>query len=83
MRKLIILNVFIYSVIRQIQERSRQCNIDDFNDYIIPLKLFHIPTFLFFITYSHGQTYIVEIIRNASIRWEEHNDPTKKSEVTG
>ena len=31
-------------------------------------------------TCSCGETYIGETIRNASIRWEEHNDPTKKSE---
>ena len=24
-----------------------------------------------------GETYIEETIRNASIRWEEYNDPTK------
>ena len=29
---------------------------------------------------SCGETYIGETIRNTSIRWEEHNDPTKKSE---
>ena len=31
-------------------------------------------------TCSYGETYIGETIHNASIRWEKHNDPTKKSE---
>ena len=31
-------------------------------------------------TCSCGETYIGEAIRNASIRWEEQNDPTNKSE---
>ena len=31
-------------------------------------------------TCSCGETYIGETIRNASIRWEEHNDPINKSE---
>ena len=30
--------------------------------------------------YSCGETYIGVTICNTSIRWEEHNDPTKKSE---
>ena len=30
-------------------------------------------------TCSCGETYLRETIRNASIRWEEHNDPTNKS----
>ena len=29
---------------------------------------------------SCGETYIGVTIYNTSIRWEEHNDPTKKSE---
>ena len=29
---------------------------------------------------SCGEIYIGETICNTSIRWEEHNDPTKKSE---
>ena len=29
---------------------------------------------------SYGKTYIGQTIRNASVRWEEHNDPTNKSE---
>ena len=29
---------------------------------------------------SCGETYIGQTIRNASIRWEEQNDPTNKSE---
>ena len=31
-------------------------------------------------TCSCAETYIGETIRNALIRWEEHSDPTKKSE---
>ena len=31
-------------------------------------------------TCSCAETYIGETIHNASIRWEEHNDPIKKSE---
>ena len=31
-------------------------------------------------TCSCGETYIGETIRNAPIRWKEHNDPTQKSE---
>ena len=31
-------------------------------------------------TCSWGETYIGETIHNASIRWEEDNDPTNKSE---
>ena len=31
-------------------------------------------------TCSCGETYIGETIRNALLRWDEHNDPTKKSE---
>ena len=32
-------------------------------------------------TCSCGETYIGEAICNTSIRWEEHNDPTKNSEL--
>ena len=31
-------------------------------------------------TFWCGETYIGETIRNTSVRWEEHNNPNKKSE---
>ena len=33
---------FINSVIRQFQDRSNQCNVDDFDEYIIPPHVFDI-----------------------------------------
>ena len=129
---------FINSVIRQFQDRSNQCNVDDFDDYIILPNFFDIPESFILIelpfsenneikskhflkkfhcftkdrfevairwrttqvktlfplkdksihpscviykgTCSCGETFIRETIRSASIRWEEHNGPTKKLE---
>ena len=34
---------FIYSVARQIQDKSNQCNLVDFDDYIVPSNFFDIP----------------------------------------
>ena len=34
--------LFIYSIIRQFQDKSNQCNMDDFGHYIIPPNFFPI-----------------------------------------
>ena len=60
-----------------IKWKARQVKI------LFPLKerSIHPSCVIYKCTCSCGETYIRQTIRNASVRWEEQNNPTKNSEL--